>query len=61
MLAAGYEDGCILMVRLADGSELLVRPAAAGSAITALAWDGAGRRLAFGCGDGAGRPPHPAG
>jgi WD40 repeat protein len=51
-LAVGYEDGCILLIRLLDGSELLVRPDAKESGITALAWDRSGRRLAFGCADG---------
>ena len=31
VLAIGYEDGCILLVRFADASELLVRPAVKGS------------------------------
>jgi WD40 repeat protein len=52
VLAMGYEDGCILLVRFTDAAELLVRPAVAGSAVTALAWDGRGSRLLFGCGDG---------
>ncbi|MCJ2018835.1 WD40 repeat domain-containing protein [Methylobacterium sp. E-065] len=52
VLAIGYEDGCILLVRFTDAAELLVRPAVPGSAITALAWDGRGGRLLFGCGDG---------
>jgi WD40 repeat protein len=52
VLAAGYEDGCILLIRLTDASELLVRPAVPKSGITALAWDDKGRRLAFGCADG---------
>lgn len=52
ILAVGYEDGCILLIRLNDASELLVRPAAKGSGITALSWDRTGRRLAFGCADG---------
>jgi WD40 repeat protein len=52
VLAVGYEDGCILLIRLNDASELLVRPAVEGSGVTALAWDTAGRRLAFGCEDG---------
>jgi WD40 repeat protein len=52
VLAIGYEDGCVLLVRFADGSELLVRPAVKDSAVTALAWDKSGRRLAFGCDDG---------
>jgi WD40 repeat protein len=52
ILAAGYEDGCILLIRLTDASELLVRPAVQGSPVTAFAWDKPGRRLAFGTGDG---------
>jgi WD40 repeat protein len=52
VLAVGYEDGCILLIRLADASELLVRPAVKGSGVTALAWDKGGKRLAFGCEDG---------
>ena len=52
VLAVGYEDGCILLIRLNDASELLVRPAVKGSGVTAMAWDKAGRHLAFGCEDG---------
>ncbi len=52
VLAVGYEDGCILLIRLTDASELLVRPAVEGSEITALVWDKPGKRLAFGCEDG---------
>lgn len=52
VLAVGYEDGCILLIRLADASELLVRSAAKDSGITALAWDKPGKRLAFGSEDG---------
>lgn len=53
VVAVGYEDGCILLIRLTDGSELLVRPAIRGSSIGAFAWDKQGRRLAFGASDGA--------
>ncbi len=52
VLAIGYEDGCILLVRFGDAAELLVRPAVKASAISALAWDRRGNRLAFGCADG---------
>jgi hypothetical protein len=52
VLAMGYEDGCILLVRFTDASELLVRPARRGSSVTALAWDPRGAHLAFGCADG---------
>jgi WD40 repeat protein len=52
--AIGYEDGCILMCRLTDGSELLVRRVSAlGGAVSALGWDGPGARLAFGTSGGA--------
>ncbi len=53
VLAAAYEDGCVLLIRLTDASELLVRRAVPESGVTALAWDEAGQRLAFGCEDGA--------
>lgn len=52
VLAVAYEDGCILLIRLTDVSELLVRPSTQKSAVTALAWDKTGRHLAFGCEDG---------
>ena len=52
VLALGYEDGLILLVRLTDASELLVRHASEGGAITSLAWDAAGNRVAFGTDDG---------
>ena len=41
------------LIRLTDASELLVRPAAKDGAISALAWDRKGERLAFGTTDGA--------
>ena len=53
VLAVGYEDGCVLLCRLSDASELLVRRPQEGSAITALAWDRSGAQLAFGAMDGA--------
>lgn len=54
VLAIGYEDGCVMLVRLTDASELLVRlPSRDGKpAITALSWDSEGRRLAIGGADG---------
>lgn len=52
VLAAAYEDGFILLVRFDDGAELLVRPRSEDSAVTALAWDAKGQRLAFGARDG---------
>ncbi|AWN47977.1 hypothetical protein DK419_17950 [Methylobacterium terrae] len=52
VLAAGYEDGCVLLIRFTDASELLVRPAVRGSAVTAMSWHAGGEHLAFGCADG---------
>ena len=54
VLAIGYEDGWILLCRLTDASEIFVRGERDSSdAVTALAWDAQGRRLAFGTRDGA--------
>lgn len=54
VLAAGYDDGAILLVRLNDGAELLVRAAMHGTGpVTALAWDRRGARLLFGTAGGA--------
>ena len=54
VLALGYEDGFVLMVRLKDNSEILIRREdAAGGAVSALAWDAAGTRLVFGTRGGA--------
>ncbi len=56
IVAIGYVDGWILLVRLTDASELLVRTTRVedhARAITSLAWDRDGKRLAFGADDGA--------
>jgi WD40 repeat protein len=51
ILAAGYGDGTILMVRMTDGAEILVRRN--GSApVVALAWNAKGTLLAFAADDG---------
>ncbi|MET0969485.1 MAG: WD40 repeat domain-containing protein [Tardiphaga sp.] len=51
ILAAGYSDGTILMVRTTDGAEILVR-ANKGEPVTALAWNARGSLLAFADGQG---------
>lgn len=51
IMVAGYEDGLILLVRMADGAEILARHPG-GSPVSALAWNAAGRLLAFGTEDG---------
>jgi WD40 repeat protein len=51
ILAAGYSDGTILMVRIEDGAEILVRRNG-GEAVSALAWNAKGTMLAFAAEDG---------
>jgi WD40 repeat protein len=51
ILAAGYSDGTILMVRLNDGAEILVRRNG-GAQVSALAWNTKGTLLAFAAEDG---------
>jgi WD40 repeat protein len=46
ILAAGYSDGTILMVRLEDGAEILVRRRGP-APVAALAWNAKGTLLAF--------------
>ena len=61
VVAQGYEDGLLLLCRISDGAEILVRAAPEGGrAIKALAWDATGRRLLFGAADGHGEPPRNA-
>jgi WD40 repeat protein len=51
ILAAGYSDGTILMVRLNDGAEILVRKNGT-VPVSALAWNSKGTLLAFAAEDG---------
>lgn len=55
VLAIGYDDGWILLVRLSDAAEILVRRTEAEAprdAITALAFDAKGEKLLFGARSG---------
>lgn len=53
VLAVGYEDGFVMLIRLTDASELAVRaPSTKAGGITALAWDTRGSRLAIAGSDG---------
>ncbi|MBG0808728.1 WD40 repeat domain-containing protein [Methylosinus sp. H3A] len=54
-VAIGYEDGMVLLCRLTDASELLVRRPDEGAParISALCWDAKGTRLAVGAENGA--------
>src|SRR5690606_27957913 len=47
IVAIGYTDGMVLAARFADQKEVLLRRPGKG-AITSMAWDREGRRLAFG-------------
>ena len=47
VLAIGYADGLVLLCRLADAAEILVRPPD-GGAVSALAWNANGARLLIG-------------
>ncbi len=54
VVAQGYEDGLLLLCRIPDGAEILVRAAPeGGGAVNALAWDALGGKLLFGAADGA--------
>ena len=55
VIAMGYDDGLVMLARLTDGSEILVRRPAQEddrARISALAWDEKGARLAFGAENG---------
>ena len=51
VVAVGYADGLILLVRLPDGAEVLARKPD-GAPVTALAWSADGGLLGFGTEDG---------
>ena len=51
IVAAGFEDGLVMLCRIDDAAEILAkRPGA--SAVSALAWSADGSKLAFGTEDG---------
>ena len=51
VVAVGYENGLVLLVRIDDGAEIPVNKPG-GAAASALAWNATGAMLAFGCEDG---------
>jgi WD40 repeat protein len=51
VIAAGYDDGLVLLVRTMDGAEVLARRPG-GSPVSALAWNAKGTAMAFGTEDG---------
>ena len=52
VVAVGYADGTVLLVRIEDGAEVLAKNPG-DAPVTALGWDAAGSRLAFGTESGA--------
>jgi WD40 repeat protein len=52
VVAVGYADGTVLLVRLDDGAEVLAKKPGA-APVTALGWDSTGTLLAWGTEDGA--------
>jgi WD40 repeat protein len=51
VVATGYADGMVLLVRAQDGAEVVARRPG-GAPVTALAWDRANEQLGFGTEDG---------
>jgi WD40 repeat protein len=51
VVAAGFEDGLTVLVRVNDGAEIIARRPG-GAPVSALAWEPAGSRLAIGTEDG---------
>jgi WD40 repeat protein len=51
VVAVGYEDGLLLLVRIEDGAEIIAKRAGA-AAVAAVGWSADGGMLAFGCEDG---------
>jgi WD40 repeat protein len=51
IVATGYEDGMVLLVRIDDGAEILAKKPG-DAPVTALAWSGDGLFLAWGADDG---------
>jgi WD40 repeat protein len=51
IVATGFDHGMILLIRVADGAEILARKPAA-APVTALCWSPDGQSLAFGTEDG---------
>jgi WD40 repeat protein len=51
VVAVGYADGLVLLVRIEDGAEILARKGT-GAPVTALAWSATGTALAVGTEDG---------
>lgn len=55
VVAVGYADGAVLMIRIRDEAEILVKNATGAAAVSALEWNADGSYLGIGCADGSGR------
>lgn len=53
VVAVGYADGMVLVGRFEDQAEVVLRRQGKGGPVSAMAWDKAGVRLAFGTEEGA--------
>lgn len=53
-VAVGYADGTVLLVRIRDEAEILLKNRG-DAPVGSLAWNAAGNRFAIGCEDGSGR------
>ena len=52
VIAIGYDDGWVMLSRLSDAAEILIRATEAeGAPISSVAWSGDGKRLVFGAED----------
>ena len=51
IVATGFEDGMVMLARIEDGAEILAKQPG-GAAVSALAWNADGLKLAFGTEDG---------
>jgi hypothetical protein len=47
VVAVGYTDGIVMLVRIDDGALILAKPAG-DSPVSAIGWDATGQILAFG-------------
>jgi hypothetical protein len=54
VVAVGYADGAVLLIRVGDEAEILLKNAT-GVPVSSISWSAAGSEVAIGCDDGTGR------
>lgn len=52
VIAAGYSDGAVMLIRMEDDSMIVIDEPADGEAVTAIAWSADGSLLGWGCESG---------